>query len=140
MNTGPRKPRSRRVRATEAEAASAADAPPTFEEALASLEQVVEDLERGELGLSDSLARYEQGVKHLKQCFGQLEAAERRVELLRQVDAEGHAITDSFDEEAMSLEQKAASRGVRRSAPSPGRAKSSRSGDDDAVDGSAGLF
>ena len=139
MSTSPRKPRSRRERPAEAAGASA-DATPTFEEALASLEQVVADLERGDLGLSESLARYEQGVKHLKQCFGQLEAAERRVELLKQVDAEGRAVTESFDEEAMSLEEKAASRGARRSAASSPRTKSRRSPEDDAVDGSAGLF
>ena len=33
-----------------------------FEDALAELEQVVHDLEDGQIGLEDSLARYERGV------------------------------------------------------------------------------
>ena len=36
---------------------------PTFEEALERLESIVVDLEEGEIGLAEGLARYEQGVK-----------------------------------------------------------------------------
>ena len=39
-------------------------------------------LEGGQLGLSESLARYEHGVKYLKFCYRQLERAERKIELL----------------------------------------------------------
>ena len=52
---------------------SSATEPPSFEQALASLEQIVHDLEEGRLGLAESLARYEEGVKLLKQCHGLLE-------------------------------------------------------------------
>ncbi|MEX0612007.1 MAG: exodeoxyribonuclease VII small subunit, partial [Pirellulales bacterium] len=53
----------------------------SFEESLEELEKIVAELESGKLGLSDALARYEQGVKHLKACQQLLEHAERKVEL-----------------------------------------------------------
>ena len=87
----------------------------TFEESLVKLEKIVAELESGKLGLSDALARYEEGVKHLKGCQQLLELAERKIELLSGVDAEGNAITTPFDEgDVESLEGKAASRGTRR--------------------------
>jgi exodeoxyribonuclease VII small subunit len=87
----------------------------TFEESLQELEKIVAELESGKLGLSDALARYEDGVKHLKGCQQLLELAERKVELLSGIDAEGNAITAPVDEgDAESLEGKAAARGTRR--------------------------
>ena len=87
----------------------------TFEESLGELEKIVAELESGKLGLSDALARYEEGVKHLKGCQQLLEHAERKIELLSGVDADGNPITTRFDEsEAETLEAKAASRGQRR--------------------------
>lgn len=87
----------------------------SFEESLAELQRVVSDLEQGELGLTDSLARYEQGIQHLKYCYLQLEAAESRLELLRSVKENGQADTEPFGEESMTLEEKASSRSARRS-------------------------
>jgi exodeoxyribonuclease VII small subunit len=72
----------------------------TFEQALGELEQIVRQLEEGNIGLADSLAKYEQGVKRLKECYGLLERAERRIELLDRVDADGQAITKPFADEA----------------------------------------
>ena len=72
----------------------------SFEEALASLEQIVHDLEDGKLGLAESLSRYEQGVSLLKQCHQLLERAERRIELLTGVDAAGNPVTEVFDHQA----------------------------------------
>jgi exodeoxyribonuclease VII small subunit len=72
----------------------------SFEQAIAALEQVVRDLEDGRLGLAESLARYEEGVKLLKNCYAQLEQAERRIELLTGVDAAGNAIVAPFDDTA----------------------------------------
>ena len=87
----------------------------SFEESLAELEKIVAELESGKLGLSDALARYEEGVKHLKGCQQLLERAERKIELLSGVDADGNPITESFEEAQIeSLEEKAAARGQRR--------------------------
>ncbi|QDU87344.1 Exodeoxyribonuclease 7 small subunit [Pirellulimonas nuda] len=98
---------------------------PSFEESLAELEQVVADLESGELGLDQSLERYETGVARLRQCHARLEAAQRKIELLTGVDAQGNAVTRPLDDDAGgSLEEKGAARGKRRStkpsAPSGG--------------------
>jgi exodeoxyribonuclease VII small subunit len=91
------------------------DTAPVFEECLAELEAIVTELEDGKLGLSDALARYEEGVKHLKSCHQLLERVERKIELLSGMDAEGNPITEPFDErEDASLEEKAAARGRRR--------------------------
>src|SRR5262245_42852353 len=87
----------------------------SFEESLEELEKIVAELESGKLGLSEALARYELGVKHLQGCQQLLERAERKIELLSGVDAEGNPITQPFDEgDVDSLEAKAASRGQRR--------------------------
>ena len=72
----------------------------SFEEALTSLEQIVQELEEGKLGLAESLSRYEQGVKLLKECHQLLERAERRIELLTGVDAAGNPVTAVFDHQA----------------------------------------
>lgn len=87
----------------------------TFEQSLEELEKIVGELESGKLGLSEALERYEEGVKHLKGCQQLLERAERKIELLSGVDADGNPITQPFDEGAdESLEAKAAARGQRR--------------------------
>jgi exodeoxyribonuclease VII small subunit len=72
----------------------------SFEQALASLEHIVHDLEEGKLGLAESLSRYEQGVSLLKRCHQLLERAERRIELLTGVDAAGNPVTEVFDHQA----------------------------------------
>lgn len=58
-----------------------------FEESFERLETIVRELERGELTLDESMARYEEGVGRLKECYRQLKAAEARVLVL--VEKEG---------------------------------------------------
>lgn len=52
----------------------------TFEEALAALEDVVKDLEGGQVPLDKSIDLYERGEALRKHCEGRLKAAEMRVE------------------------------------------------------------
>jgi exodeoxyribonuclease VII small subunit len=93
---------------------------PNFEQALAELEAIMHDLEEGKLGLADGLARYERGVGLLKQCHELLSLAERRIELLCGVDADGNPVTQPFEPgPEQTLEEKARSRGKRRSAARP---------------------
>jgi exodeoxyribonuclease VII small subunit len=73
---------------------------PTFEAALALLEEIVHDLEDGRIGLAESLSRYEEGVKLLKRCYALLEQAERRIELVTGIDAAGNPVTQPFDDSA----------------------------------------
>lgn len=87
----------------------------SFEQALERLESIVHELEDGQAGLNDALARYEEGVGLLKYCHAALSQVERKISLLTGIDSEGTAITEPFDEETMSLEEKQESRGRRRS-------------------------
>jgi exodeoxyribonuclease VII small subunit len=95
------------------------DQQPTFEQALAQLEEIVHELEEGQIGLNEALARYEQGVKLLRQCYELLQRAERKIELLSGLDAEGNPVTEPFRDDALSLDEKAQSRSRRRTAPGP---------------------
>ena len=66
---------------------------PTFEAALARLEQIVQRLEKGELALEESLALYEEGVGLSRVCHAKLEEAEGKIELLMK-DARGELVLD----------------------------------------------
>jgi exodeoxyribonuclease VII small subunit len=72
----------------------------TFEQDLAQLEQIVRDLEDGQLGLEDALTRYEAGVGLLKRCYTRLQQAEQRILLLTGIDSEGQPVTQPFDHAA----------------------------------------
>lgn len=87
----------------------------TFEQALEQLEAIVARLEGGQLGLSDALGQFERGIRILQQCYRQLEQAEQKIELLSGVDPAGRAQAEPFAEAEMSLEEKQAARGRRRS-------------------------
>ncbi len=90
---------------------------PSFEEALEQLEGIVHQLEEGEIGLDESLEQYEKGVKLLRRCYDLLHRAERRIELLSGVDAEGNPISSPMDDPAISAADRAPGR--RRSTPEP---------------------
>lgn len=53
-----------------------------FEQALDELERLVEQMERGEMSLEESLSAYERGVGLYRRCQQALEQAELRVRLL----------------------------------------------------------
>lgn len=61
----------------------------SFEEAMAALEQVVAQLERGEVPLEKSIELYERGARLKAHCAAKLKDAEAKVELIRA--AEGKA-------------------------------------------------
>jgi len=54
----------------------------TFEESLKKLESIVEQLEKGDLALEDSLKLFEEGVNLSAACKQELEAAEGKVQVL----------------------------------------------------------
>lgn len=113
--------------------------PPSFEEGLARLETIVHELEEGQTPLAESLKRYEEGVKLLRQCYELLEGAEQQIERLSGLDAKDNALTEPFqDEPSTSLEQKAKARSRRRSDAREKRPPAPSSDAD--MDGSQGLF
>ena len=56
--------------------------PPPFEEAVDQIQQIIDDVESGEVALADSLERYAEGMKLLKHCRGILDEAEKKIKTL----------------------------------------------------------
>jgi exodeoxyribonuclease VII small subunit len=56
--------------------------PRSFEEAQAELEQIVADIENGQIPLEESLLKYERGTFLVQYCQGVLKKAEEQIELL----------------------------------------------------------
>ena len=54
----------------------------SFEEAMAALEAVVSQLERGDVALEQSIALYERGAQLKNHCEERLKDAEAKVELI----------------------------------------------------------
>lgn len=65
-----------------APAADTQPAPKSFEKGLEELEAIVQELERGELTLEDSILLFEKGMALSNACREQLAEAETRVEIL----------------------------------------------------------
>jgi exodeoxyribonuclease VII small subunit len=65
----------------------------SFEEAMAALEAVVGQLERGDVALEQSIALYERGAALKAHCAGKLKDAEAKVEMIRV--QEGRAVGTS---------------------------------------------
>jgi exodeoxyribonuclease VII small subunit len=55
---------------------------PTFEESLKKLETIVDQLEKGDMPLEESLKLFEEGVVLSAACKQELEAAEGKVQML----------------------------------------------------------
>lgn len=53
-----------------------------FEEALGKLEEIVSELESGDLMLEESLTRFEEGIRLSRYCYERLEVAEKKIEKL----------------------------------------------------------
>lgn len=69
------------------------DAPPAdgdpvgrFEDAMKELEGIVQNLERGDLKLEESLQLFQRGVELARQCRGALDSAELKVRNLLQAE------------------------------------------------------
>ena len=50
-----------------------------FEQAIEQLEELIDRIESGEVGLEESLAQYEQGMKLIVQCKQILSKAEKKI-------------------------------------------------------------
>lgn len=69
--------------------------PKSFESSLEALEQIVRQLEQGELPLEKSLELFEQGIRLSKECQERLGQAERRIEILLR-DNQGRPTVSEF--------------------------------------------
>jgi exodeoxyribonuclease VII small subunit len=68
-------------------------APRSFEEALSELVQIVRDIESGQVGLEESLVRYERGTFLIQHCRGVLNSAEKQIEVLGKTSEGGLVAT-----------------------------------------------
>lgn len=87
--------------------------PVDFEKAIEEVEGVVRRLESGDLGLSESLAEYENGIAKIKLCHKVLEQAERRIAVLTQVEEDGTPVVEPVDFERTD-ESSTAAKGAER--------------------------
>jgi exodeoxyribonuclease VII small subunit len=67
-----------------------------FEDAMKRLEEIVGDLEGGELPLEDSLKVFEEGMKLLTFCSDKLDEVEKRVDLLVK-ESDGRYVKKPFN-------------------------------------------
>jgi len=68
-----------------------------FEEAMKELEIIANDLEKGDLSLEESVAKFEEGMKLSKECSDIIEKAEKKITILLQKD--GKIEEENFDVE-----------------------------------------
>jgi exodeoxyribonuclease VII small subunit len=54
----------------------------TFEKAMKKLEEIVQELEAGQLSLEESLKKFQEGVKLSKFCSSKLDETEKKITLL----------------------------------------------------------
>jgi exodeoxyribonuclease VII small subunit len=58
----------------------------TFETALKELEEIVRQMESGDLCLEDAVKKYESGMKQSKYCLDLLDKTEKRISLITKDD------------------------------------------------------
>jgi len=66
-----------------------------FEKSLSELEQLVEDMEQGDLSLEDALKDFEKGISLASNCQTALSNAEQKVALL--IEKNGELLEKPFD-------------------------------------------
>jgi exodeoxyribonuclease VII small subunit len=62
-----------------------------FELAMQNLEKIVFDIENNEIGLEDSLLKYQEGIKLVKYCQDKLKEVEQKIKIL---DPESNSLQD----------------------------------------------
>ena len=67
---------------------------PTFESAMQRLEEIVSELEKGNLSLEETLSIYEEGLELTKFCNAKLDESEKKIKLLTR-DQDGFRLDSS---------------------------------------------
>ena len=68
-----------------------------FEEAMQNLEVIATELEKGNLNLDESVAKFEEGMKLSKACSRILEDAEKKITIL--IQKEDELIEENYENE-----------------------------------------
>ena len=68
----------------------------SFEDKMQQLEQVVNELEKGDMNLDESLVKFEDGMKLAKECNKILEDAEKKVTII--LEKNGEIEEENFEE------------------------------------------
>jgi len=63
----------------------------TFEEAMEKLEEIVEQLERGDVPLEKAIELFQEGMALSQLCGGKLEQAEKKIEMLMEQEGGGYS-------------------------------------------------
>lgn len=71
----------------------------TFEQSIKQLEQIVAELESGELPLEQAIKKFEEGMELSRFCQQRLEESERKITLLMQ-DGAGRPVEKPFTAES----------------------------------------
>ncbi len=69
----------------------------SFEEQMEQLEEIVGELEKGDLSLEDSVKKFEEGIKISNECNKTLEEAEKKITIL--VNKNGEMKEEDFNTE-----------------------------------------
>jgi exodeoxyribonuclease VII small subunit len=70
--------------------------PANFDQAMKRLEEIVAQMENGDLPLEDLIVRYEDGMKLVKICQERLASAEQRIEIITRNNS-GKPIVKEFE-------------------------------------------
>lgn len=68
-----------------------------FEDSMIKLEEIVTELEKGNLNLDESVSKFEEGMKLSKKCNQMLNEAEKKITILLEND--GELKEENFDAE-----------------------------------------
>lgn len=67
----------------------------SFEENIENLENIVTELEKGNLNLDESMKKFEEGMKISRDCTKILEEAEKKITILLEKD--GETVEENFE-------------------------------------------
>ena len=69
-----------------------------FETAVTRLNEIVKDMEKGDLSLDDSLKKFEEGINLIRECQSVLHDAEQKVKMLTEKNDKTHL--ETFEDES----------------------------------------
>ena len=71
----------------------------TFEQSMKKLEQIVQELESGDLPLEEAMQKFEEGIKLSRLCSKKLDETENKITLLLQ-DQKGNVSEKPFESDS----------------------------------------